>query len=92
VHYRIPKVDVILLEGIYLFKKQFVHLYDLRIWIECAFPTALARAITRSQEALSREQTIHVYNTIYFPAQLIHFETDNPKGHADIVINNTDKH
>jgi uridine kinase len=86
--YTFRDIDIILLEGIFLFKREFVHHYDLKIWIDCSFDVALERAIARSQEGLSPEATIHAYRTIYFPAQRIHFALDNPRAAADIHIDN----
>jgi len=81
-------VEIILLEGIYLFKKEYRKLFDLAIWVDCSFQTALARAVERAQEGLSLEETVQVYETIYFPAQRIHFERDHPRENADVIISN----
>ena len=86
--YEFKDVDVIALEGIYLMKRAFQALYDLSIWIECSFDTALERAIPRAQEGLSPEETIRAYQTIYFPAQEIHFQRDSPKAEATLIVNN----
>lgn len=86
--YEFIDIDVILLEGIFLFKRRFVSLFDLRIWVECSFETALSRAVERSQEGLSPERTILAYNTIYFPAQRHHFAIDDPVSAASLIIDN----
>ena len=86
--YEFKDVDVIALEGIYLMKRAFQAHYDLSIWIECSFDTALERAIPRAQEGLSPEDTIRAYRTIYFPAQEIHFRRDSPKTEATLIVNN----
>jgi len=86
--YEFEDVDVIALEGIYLLKRAFHAHYDLSIWIECSFDTALERAISRAQEGLPPEETIRAYRTIYFPAQEIHFQRDNPKAGATLIVNN----
>lgn len=57
-------------------------------WIECSFETALIRAVARSQKNLSPEETATAYETIYFPAQKIHFAKDKPQESADIVFYN----
>jgi uridine kinase len=49
--YEFREVDVILLEGIFLLKQELRAHYDLSIWIDCSFKTALARAIARAREA-----------------------------------------
>lgn len=87
-NYRFDNIDIILLEGIFLFKREFVDHYDLKIWIDCPFETALERAIARSQEGLAPEATIHAYETTYFPAQRIHFDRDDPSA-ADVLIDNS---
>jgi uridine kinase len=82
--YSFENIDIILLEGIFIFKRAFAPLFDLKIWIECSFETALKRAIQRHQEDLSLEATIAAYERIYFPAQRFHFEIDDPQSAADL--------
>jgi uridine kinase len=79
---------VILVEGIFLFKQTYRSQFDLAIWVDCSFPTALARALERSQEGLPPAETIAAYETIYFPAQQIHFNKDNPRAAADLIYDN----
>ncbi len=86
--YEYRTVEVILLEGIYLLKRDLRAHYDLSIWIDCSFQTALDRALARRQEGLSPQETIRAYETIYFPAQRIHFERDDPRRAAAIVMVN----
>jgi uridine kinase len=81
-------VDVVLVEGIFLFKQEYQHVFDLRLWIECSFATALVRAIERNQEGLSPACTVAAYESIYFPAQRIHFKRDNPRAAADLIYDN----
>jgi uridine kinase len=86
--YQFDNLDVILLEGIFLLKRAFQAYYDLSSWIDCSFDTALKRAIGRTQEGLPPEETIKVYQTIYFPAQEIHLQRDDPRAAATILLNN----
>ena len=86
--YDFEDVDVIALEGIYLLKRAFLAHYDLSVWIECSFETALERALARGQECLPPDETIRDYQNIYVPAQEIHFQRDNPQGAATLTINN----
>lgn len=79
------EVDVIVLEGIYLLKRAFLHDYDWKMWVECSFETALERALQRGQEGLPPEETVRAYQTIYFPAQEVHFRLDEPQAAADVV-------
>ena len=86
--YDFRKIDIVLLEGIFLFKPAYRHHFDLMIWINCSFNAALERAIERGQEGLPPAETIKAFETIYFPAQHIHFERDNPRDAADIIFIN----
>lgn len=86
--YDFKDVSVVLVEGIFLFKPQFRKYFDLAIWIDCSFSTALARAINRAQEGLSPANTIAAYETIYFPAQRIHLAQDKPRENADLILDN----
>ena len=89
--YDFEGVDVIALEGIFLLKRAFQARYDLSIWIDCSFDTALERAISLSQVRLTPEETIRAFRTIYFPAQEIHFQRDDPKAGATLIVNNDER-
>jgi uridine kinase len=86
--YEFANVDIMLLEGIYLFKREWRPHFDLALWVECTFQTALERALQRSQEGLPPDETIRAYETIYFPAQRIHFVRDDPRGAAHLIVPN----
>jgi uridine kinase len=86
--YDCKDIDIILIEGILLFKKKYLSYYDYRIWIDCSFETGLKRAMKRNAEKLDDERLIHDYQIFYYAAQRLHFERDNPKESADIVFNN----
>ncbi len=86
--YDFQDIDIILLEGIFLFKQELKERYDLRIWIEVSFETALQRAILRNQEGLPADAIARDYHTIYFPAQRLHFAKDQPTAGVDALFVN----
>src|SRR5205085_12579908 len=86
--YDLQNIDVIILEGIFLFKKELREKYDLAFWIECPFETALQRAVLRNQEGLSENEVIRDYRDINFPAQMIYLAKDQPQFYADGIVNN----
>jgi len=86
--YEFRKIDIILLEGIFLLKRAYREHFDLTAWVECPFDIALERAIKRGQEELPPAETVKAFETIYFPAQRIHFTRDNPQAAADFIIQN----
>jgi uridine kinase len=83
-------IDIILLEGIFLFKPAYRDHFDMKVWIDCSFATALRRATARGQEGLSSAETKRAFETIYFPAQRLHLERDKPREHADVIFDNED--
>src|SRR5881392_3641819 len=87
-HYVFRNIDILLLEGIFLFKPAYRHQFDLAVWIDCSFETALQRAIARGQEGLPAAETKKAFETIYFRAQQIHLTRDHPRETADIVFPN----
>lgn len=84
-------IDVILLEGIFLFKKQYQGRFDLRVWIDCSFETAMRRAIRRNQEQIHESEIRRDYEVIYYPAQRLHFKKDKPQVCAEVTIRNDDQ-
>ncbi len=86
--YQFADVDIILLEGIFLLKREHRAHFDIALWVDCSFETALERALRRGQEGLPPDETIRAYQTIYFPAQRIHFTRDDPRQAADMIIPN----
>ena len=86
--YSLRGIDIVLLEGIFLFKPAYRDHFNLKIWIDCSFASALQRAIVRAQEGLSPAETKRAFETIYFPAQRLHLEHDKPREHADVIFDN----
>lgn len=86
--YEFDDVDIILLEGIHLLREPHRAHFDLSFWIECSFETALERALLRGQENLPQREVIRDYNSIYFPAQRLHLDRDQPRQFATARIIN----
>ncbi len=86
--YAFSNVDTVLLEGIFLLRRDLRERYDFKVWVQCSFETALRRAIARGQEGLTAAETIAAYRSIYFPAQKVHLAEDDPQACADLVFEN----
>lgn len=89
--YDFQQVDVIVLEGTFLLKREWRKHYDLAFWVECSFETALERAIARNQEGLSEEEIIRDYHEIYFLAQRLHLAKDDPRASVDGIFENDER-
>ncbi len=86
--YDFEDIDIVLLEGIFLLKWEYFPLYDMSIWIDCSYTTALDRALRKRHDGSSTDATIWEYHTTYFPAQQMHLRYDNPKCAATFVLRN----
>ena len=86
--YCFREVDLVLIEGIFLFHRERRDRLDRGWWIDCPFDEALARARRRNQEGLADEELVREYREIYFPAQRLHLALDQPLTWADGVLNN----
>jgi uridine kinase len=86
--YDFEDVEVIVLEGAYLFKRAYRSYFDLAVWVDCSWETALERSVARSQEGLPPDETVRAYRTTFFPAEEIHFERDDPRRTADLILAN----
>src|SRR5262249_52880363 len=66
--YDFQDLDIIVMEGVYLFKRAYRGHFDLAVWVDCSWATALERSVARSQEGLPPDETVRAYQTIFFPA------------------------
>lgn len=89
--YYFEDLDVVVLEGIFLFKRAYRGHFDLAVWIDCSWETALERSIARSQEGLPPDETVRAYRTIFFPAAAIHLARDDPRGTSDLIVTNDEQ-
>ncbi len=86
--YNFKKVDIIVVEGIFLLMKDIRAFFDYKVWINCSFEKGLQRALQRNQEGLPQEQLQNDYQTFYYPAQRFHYKKDDPQSAADFILNN----
>jgi uridine kinase len=86
--YNFTKIDIILVEGIFLLMKDTRAFFDHKVWIDCSFETGLQCALQRNQEGLPQEQLVKDYETCYYPAQQFHFKKDDPRSAADFIFDN----
>lgn len=82
-------VRVVVLDGIFLFKRHLMSKVDMKIWVECPFETAKTRAVLTGKEGLPEDETQYLYETVYEPAMRLHMQKDEPVSCADLIIDNS---
>ncbi|MFK8034891.1 MAG: AAA family ATPase [Hyphomicrobiales bacterium] len=80
---------VLIIEGVFLFKKEMRDLFDFKIWLQIEFEQAMNRVLKRTRDKrYGNPEAIRArYEERFFPTQRFHLERDNPCEAADITIN-----
>ena len=87
--YEINKNDVVIIEGVLLYKKPVEKYIDYKIYLDIDFETMIKRAKERDKNRFN-DNVIKRYKEKYIPIQKKYIEVYNPKNKSDIVINNND--
>lgn len=87
-NFRYDGINILVVEGIFLFQPKYLGYYDFKIWIDCSFDTGLQRAIKRNVEKLCVQKLREDYETYYYAAQRFHLQKDNPLEMADYIYDN----
>lgn len=84
-----PGPGVLIVEGVFLFKKELRDLFDLKIWLQIDFEDAMERVLKRSRDKrYGNTGAIRSrYEERFYPTQRFHLERDKPAEAADIIIN-----
>ena len=83
----IEDADIVLLEGVLLFRPPVDDYLDARVWLDISFDEVLRRARLRDVPKYG-EIFMERYRTKYIPVQQKFMEEFDPKGKSDAVINN----
>jgi uridine kinase len=83
--------DILIFEGVFLFRPELVHYWDFKIFVDIDFQTCFDRALKRDIDLLgNRTEILKRYRERYIPGQQIYFASVHPKTKADVVIDNND--
>lgn len=82
---------IILTDGAYIFKKIYREHWDLKLYLQTDFNTALKRGIQRDLVLLGGlKSTKEKYDNRYHKASKMYIEENKPTEFADIIIDNTE--
>lgn len=89
--YDITQNTVVLLEGVFLQRKELQGLFDYRIYVDVPESIRLQRVLKRDTYIGNEQQIIDKYKTRYFPAERHYFNTYRPDLAADAIISEYDQ-
>jgi uridine kinase len=75
---------IAIFEGVFLFRKELAPFFDYKIWLDIPFEESQKRAALRDSA-----ETIAKYESKYLPAQRKYIKENNPRGAADLLIDNS---
>lgn len=84
----ISNKTILILEGIFLFRPELVHLWDYKIYLDISFETALERNIIRANN--ESDVFVNRYLKRYKAGQELYLKESNPQIIADMIIDNND--
>ncbi len=83
--------SIIVTDGAYLFKPNYLPHWDLKIYLQCPFEIAMARGIKRDQAWLGGlQEAEQKFIDRYHAASKIYNQLNQPENQADIIIDNSD--
>ena len=82
---------IVIVEGVFLFRKELSQKFHWKIWIEISFEDAMSRVLERSRDRRYGDVgAIRTrYETRFFRTQRFHLERDDPATSADFVLKST---
>lgn len=83
--YVFKKDTIIIFEGVYLFRKEFIRYIDYKIFLNISFGECKKRIKNRDGETV-----VNKLDTKYLPAQRKYIKEYSPIKIADMVVDNTD--
>lgn len=82
----IPLGSVIIIEGIFLQRKELAGIFDYMVYIDVSEQERLERVIKRDKYIGNESQIKKKYESRYFPAERNYYNEYSPHDKADIVI------
>lgn len=87
----IPNDSVIITDGAYLFKPNYLEHWDLKIYLKTSFDIAMQRGAERDKDLLGGfDYAIEKFKKRYHEASKIYLAENSPETKADIIIDISD--
>jgi uridine kinase len=83
--YKVSPSTIVIVEGVFLFKRELRHYFDLAIFLHSSFETAMQRARCRDKH-IPVNAIEERYTKKYHAGQKLYFALEHPYDKADIII------
>src|SRR5215467_1031639 len=87
--YVVNRDSIVIVEGVFLFKKDLLDYFDFKVFLDISFSESVRRGIARN-ERIPAGDVEDRYSEKYLVGQKLYFRLHDPKGAADMTINNED--
>ena len=85
----IDNYSITIIEGIFIYKKEFVDLFDIKVFLEIDYQIAIERFQLR-QKRNNDTRSMKIFEEIWAPTHFRYLKEIEPKNLSDVVINNSD--
>ncbi|WP_410985044.1 uridine kinase [Bacillus cereus] len=92
IEYALEKPTVVIVEGVFLFKKEHLEVFDYKIWMALSFRQGVKRAMKRERDILhygSKQKVKERYLNRLYRAQLLHLKIDEPYSRCHAITNSS---
>lgn len=85
----IDNYSITIIEGIFIYKKEFVDLFDIKVFLEIDYQIAIERFQLR-QKRKNDTRSMEIFEEIWASTHFRYLKEIDPKNLSDLVINNSD--
>lgn len=87
---RVPDRGILLIEGVFLQRKEWRSFFDHVIYIDCPRSTRFARVTGRGGQDIADQERIERYRRRYWAAEDYYLDTEKPLQQADRVVRSSE--
>ena len=92
----VPELDadpeaILIFDCVFLLRHELRESWDFAVFVDASFEVTVERARSRDVELFGSPEAVRErYLARYVPGEILYLETDRPREHADVVVQNDD--
>lgn len=87
--YNFEEPGIVIVEGVLLYKKEYVKYFDYKIWLDIEYDVGIKRALNRERDKKyykNGKEIIERYENRFYKGQRLHITFDNPIENSDCIV------